>query len=114
MASMGAAIASAILCIHHNRNTVRYRLAADRFSLGAAQLPLDAETDTLWYPAYFSQWAVGDLHGMACAAILIMNSKMWYVHGSRIVIAEYPDETRPSIATPGPIISEIEDLDALD
>ena len=36
MASMGAAMASAILCIHHNRNTVWYRLAAHRSSLGAA------------------------------------------------------------------------------
>ena len=35
MASMGAAMASAILCIHRNRNTVRYRLAAHRSSLGA-------------------------------------------------------------------------------
>ena len=36
MASMGAAMASAILCIHRNRNTVRHRLAAHRSSFGAA------------------------------------------------------------------------------
>ena len=36
MASMRAAMASAILCIHRNRNTVWHRLAAHRSSLGAA------------------------------------------------------------------------------
>ena len=35
MASMGAAMASAILCIHRNRNTVRHLLAAHCSSLGA-------------------------------------------------------------------------------
>ena len=36
MASMGAAMASAILCIDHNHNTVRRSLAAHRPLLGAA------------------------------------------------------------------------------
>ena len=36
MASMRAAMASAILCIHRNGNTVWHRLAAHRSLLGAA------------------------------------------------------------------------------
>ena len=52
MAIMGAAMATALLCIHRNRNTGQYRLAAHRSSLGAARMWVIPES-AAWGGGFF-------------------------------------------------------------
>ena len=50
--SMRAAMAGALLCIHRNRNTGQYRLAAHRSSLGAARMWVIPES-AAWGGGFF-------------------------------------------------------------
>ena len=60
-----------------------FQLPAD-FSRAAAQAPA-TEYDFHFYPAIFSEtWVQGDLVPMACLHIVVVSSRPWYVHVSRV------------------------------
>ena len=60
------------------------------FSLGNAATPADQADlrNAKWYPAFFAFWSEMEDPIMACEAILLLGSKPWRIHRSRIHNAE--------------------------
>ena len=64
-----------------------------KFSRENAQLPA-LNDDKRYYPAVFAQWYGYDHVLMACEAILLQQSRPWWVHKSRVCFVKRLSEAR--------------------
>ena len=77
----------------HAHQYLGWFLCPSDFSRGNAQLPA-SNSDRQYYPAVFVQQAGGDQVAMACEAILLRQSRPWWVHISRVWFVKRLSEAR--------------------
>ena len=70
--------------VHDGRWMMGWFQAPHNFSTRAAMTPVDPLRDTIFYPACFFIFGDGSEVVMACEAILLLGSKPWWVHPSRV------------------------------